>query len=292
MNDAVTGDLGPTGPRIRSIETGVRMCPMCGATIGRSEYDNHDCAAGMVLWKYPATAIKELRRLGVPIPDDLGVDAYDDRLFMLDSDRELNGNFLGLGESPVILKALLEILVDGLGDPKMKTDPERPIGEGGNLPDNPSVGQIVPRGTFKGEDHLILRTRQIREHFVDNEVNQRKLKEALGGVPSVAPARPRIVNTNRTQPDRAASLRDRLTALRSANPTQPDRVASNGSPSQLEPLGIHNSQLVLGRSVRHGVYGEGKIVLLNESGMTVEFNRSIGRAFYEWGLQNMVLFGP
>lgn len=270
MNDAVTGDLGPTGPRIRSIETGVRMCPMCGATIGRSEYDNHDCAAGMVLWKYPATAIKELRRLGVPIPDDLGVDAYDDRLFMLDSDRELNGNFLGLGESPVILKALLEILVDGLGDPKMKTDPERPIGEGGNLPDNPSVGQIVPRGTFKGEDHLILRTRQIREHFVDNEVNQRKLKEALGGVPSVPSARPRIVNTNRTQPD---------------------RVASNGSPSQLEPLGIHNSQLVLGRFVRHSVYGEGKIVLLNESGMTVEFNRSIGRAFYEWGLANTLRNG-
>ena len=89
------------------------MCPVCGATIGRPEYDGHDCAAGMVLWKYPATAIKELRQLGVPVPNELGFDAYDDRLFILDHDRELNGNFLGLGDSPAILKALLEILVDG-----------------------------------------------------------------------------------------------------------------------------------------------------------------------------------
>ena len=246
------------------------MCPVCAATIDRSAYGAHDCAAGMVLWKYPATALKELRRLGVPIPGDLGVDAYDDRLFVLDHDRELNGDFLGLAESPVVLKALLEILVDELGGPKMETDPERPIADGGNRPDNPSVGQLVPRGIFEGEDHLILRTKQIREHFIDNEENQRKLKEALGGVPSVPPARPRIVNTARTQPD---------------------RVESNSSPSQLEPLGVHNSQLVLGNLVRHFAYGEGKIVLLHENGMTVRFDGLIGRVFYDWRLANTLRDG-
>ena len=247
------------------------MCPVCGATIGRPEYDGHDCAAGMVLWKYPATAIKELRQLGVPVPNELGFDAYDDRLFILDHDRELNGNFLGLGDSPAILKALLEILVDGLGDPKMKTDSERPIAEGGNRPDNPKVGQRVPRGTFEGEDHLILRTRQIREHFVDNEENGRKLRDALGDAsPAPQPPRPRIIDANRAQPD---------------------QVMNNGSPTRQEPLTLHNSQWVVGDSLRHGAYGEGKIVMVDESGVTLEFNRRIGAVHYPWPLFNTLSHG-
>jgi hypothetical protein len=270
------------------------MCPVCGATIGRSEYNYHDCAAGMVLWKYPATAIKELRRLGVPVPDELGVDAYDDRLFILDHDRELNGDFLGLGDSPAILKALLEILVDGLGGPKMKTDPGRPIAEGGNRPDNPNVGQLVPRGTFKGEDHLILRTRQIREHFVDNKENLQKLRHALG---EASPAPPKTGHDLRLQKLRHA-LGEASPApppprprIIDANRARPDQAMRNGSPSQREPLTIHSSQLVVGRLVRHGVYGEGKITLLQEIGITVQFNMPIGRVFYDWQLANILRNG-
>ena len=291
MTNARTNRSNLEGPRIRSIESGIRMCPVCAASIDRSDYEKHDCASGMVLWKVSKGAIYEFRRIGLPIPEEVGKDVYkDERLFVLDSEGLLNPDFLGLGGQPAILKVLLEILVDGIGDPKMDTRPDVSVAEGGNLPDNRYVGAAVPRGPFEGKKHRILKTEQVREHLVNNAGNHQRLKEALGErslpAPRIVPknTRPAAVDGTRTSavPEniRPAMVDNtRPPAITATGNQDAENASPRNFPFQTGDLVTHNANYFdtntavssdpetpvrsvpgIGDLVRHTTFGEGVVM--------------------------------
>jgi len=109
-------------------------------------------------WKLTTPAVEELRKIGFPVPEDVPADAYsDERLFLLTPGRNPNPNLLGLGDRPDLLRELYRMLVDGHGNPKIPTKPGLSIKEGGNRPIHPTLDDVVPRGGFKGQHHLLLR---------------------------------------------------------------------------------------------------------------------------------------